>query len=242
MFCRYGTFDFHPWEASIRVSSKLLRSDRGFKELQVLDFTFSGDVVGADQYDINARLQQIFTAFSTDGQSCGLMHDNGTPSVHWMPNATDEPTNLTDVQVVSMRLPETTNGEFASGRHFELFCTSVYAAHTTELLEHQDRLTRVGNAGPLWKWEKNPTWGHYPRMISPTTMQTIFHQGYAIGATTWPLPPTPFYAPPFEANHKRVVSHESPQRYPAGYHGFKTSWSYEYTLPFFDDIIGPTVA
>lgn len=241
MFCRYGSFDFHPWEASIAVHAKFGRSSRSFKNVQYLQFTFSGDVVGQDQNAVNTRLQQIFTAFSTDGQSCGLMLDNTTPSVHWMPNSTDEPTNLSDVQVVGMKLPESTNGEFASGRHFELEVSSIYDAHTSEILEWHDSLTRTSNAGPEWRWEKNKTWGYYPRMISPSTMQTITHTGFSIGATNWVLPPTPFYAPPFEANHRRIVRHESPVRFPGGFREFRTVWQYTYMLPTFDDTTAPTM-
>ncbi len=112
MFVRYGTFDFQPWEAALSVHAKFMRSPRGFKEFQNVYFNISGSVVGPDQYAINTRLNQIFTAFSVDGRSCGLMKDDNTPSVHWMNNTATDPLNLTDVQVVDMRLPETTNGEF----------------------------------------------------------------------------------------------------------------------------------
>jgi hypothetical protein len=242
MYCKYGAFNFEPWEASLSVNARLGRTKRGFKDFQYLSFSFEGDVVGADQNAINTRLQQIFLAFSTDGQSCGLMKDDNTPSVHWMPNTATEPLNLSDVQVVDMVLPRSTNGEFASGRHFKLDVTSIYDTHTSEIIEWEDSLRRSSNAGPEWEWRRNKTWGFHPVKVSPSTMQTIVHEGHSIGATGWVLPPAPFYAPPFEANHLRVVSHQSPVRYPGGYFGFRTNWRYTYTLPTFDDTTAPTSA
>lgn len=243
MFVRYGNFDFEPWEASIAVNASYQRSARGFKSLQNLVFHIRGEVVANGQYDIDTRLTQIAAAFSVDGQSCGLMKDDGTPSHHWMPNSADEITNLTDVTVYNMELPHTLNGEYVSGRHFNIDVASLYVANQTELLNWNDSLTRISNAGPQWKWEQDPLlpFGHYPVKVAASTMQLIIHEGEAWGASNWILPPTPFYDPPFEANHRRIVTHHAPERYPQGTFGYKTSWRYEYTLPTFDDVTAPVV-
>lgn len=242
MFVRYGTFDFFPWEAGLSVFAEHIRSKRGFKHLQNVRFDIRGEICESDQYDTNARLQQIVNAFSVDGQSCGLVHDDGTRTHHWMPNSYEEPRNLTDVQVFHQRLPETRDGEFVSGRNFELGVSSLYLDPTSEILEYHDTLDRVSNAGPQWRWRRDPRWGFYPYIESPATMQRMFQRGYAIGATRYPLPPAPLYPPPFEDNVARRVKFSGPSRYPNGLTGFRVDWQYTYNLPTFDDITGPTVA
>lgn len=242
MFVRYGTFDFEPWEANLSVFAEFQRSRRGFKQLQNVRFDIRGDVCeDTGEYDVNTRLQEIVDAFSVDGQSCGLMHSDGTPTTHWMPNTATEPLNLSDVQVFSKRFPPTVDGEFASGRSFEIGVGSTYLNTTSNILEYKDALFRNGNAGPEFVWRKNPRWGYYPKLVSPTSLQQIVHTGHAVGAITWPPRAFPLYFPPYEDNTRRVVKQYSPDRHPAGYTSYRVEWTYYYTLPIFDDVSTPTV-
>lgn len=241
MFVRYGSFDFHPWEAALEVSAEYARSSRGFKTFQFLTFRIYGEIVESGQYAVDTRLQQIMTAFSQDGQSCGLIHDDGSKTWHWMPSTAENSANLTDVQVISQKLPVTKNGEFVSGRVFEIVVSAMFLDATSGLLDYRDSLTRHGNAGPEWKWKREPLLGMWlPEMELPNTLQHITHSGSAIGSVTWPIPPAPFYPQPFENGTARIITHHSPKRFPQGHAGFRVDWLYRYTLPTFDDITAPT--
>jgi hypothetical protein len=240
MYCKYGSFNFHPYECSLGVSANFKRSERGFKLFQEVVFRFVGEVIEADQYATNSRFMAIANAFSNDKQSCGLMHDNGTPTWHWMKNTAEDSYNYTDVQVVDMRLPETRGGEFISGRNFELTVASLYR-HTDEstLLEFHETIRRTGNAGPKYQWEYNKFWGYYPVLVSPTTLQTIVQEGYAVKMNAYPMPQLPVYSPPFEQNHERVINFIGPKRLRKGHYHYTTQWRYTYLLPVFDDTLVP---
>lgn len=240
MYVQYGNFNFEPWEAGLKVYAEFVRSPRGFKHKQRVRYDISGELcVDTGQYDVNTRLQQIVNAFSVDGRDVGLRHDNGDATTHFLFN--NIPQNLSGNQVYYKRFPDTRDGEFVSGRKFEIGVGAELLDFNSEILAYQDSITRRSNAGPVWRWRRNQTLGFYPELIVPNTMQRMVQSGYAIGATTYPSPPIPFYSPPFELNHLRQVRQVGPDRMPQGFTGFKTTWTYIYALPTFDDITRPTV-
>lgn len=242
MYCKYGTFNFQPYECSLGVSANFKRSERGFKTFQEVVFRFVGEVIETDQYLINSRYSAIANAFSIDGQSCGLVHDNGTQTSNWMPNYATNPLNYTDVQVIDMKLPETRGGEFISGRGFEITVASLYRATESSILAFRETIERTGNAGAAYKWEKNKFWGNYPVLVDPATTQVMVQQGYAIGVSAYPFPQTPIYQSPFLNNRDSKVDFIGPDRYRKGHFGFKTTWRYVFTLPTFDDVTRPALS
>lgn len=240
MFCRYGSFDFHPWECSLGVFAEWKRSDRGYKTFQNVVFTFKGDIVGEDQYDINARYSAMTNAFSSDGRSCGLVHDNGTPTRHWMPNHNERPDNLTDVQVIHQRLPDTVDGEFVSGRKFEFVVASMYLQPDSQILEFRETLTRQGTAGPVWRWERDRFWGVYPILVAPASSQILIQQGHTVGVTGYLSPQPPLYGAPFEIEEQREIKHIGPKRMRKGNYQYTTAWRYVYKLPLPDVLSFPS--
>ena len=241
MYVGYGAFQFAPEEAGLAVRAEFVRSPRGFKQYQRVRYDIDGELcIEGGQYDITTRLNQIIAAFSTDGGDIGLYHDNGTPSTHFMSTTTN---NLTGNQVLYSQFPTTSQGEYTSGRKFQIGIGALLYDPDNLLVAHHDSLHRTSNAGPHWRWRRGPrNWGFYPEMLYPQTMQTIVHSGYRIAMDTWPLPVSPFYDPPFEENTQRVVIHHSPIRYPNGYAEYRTEWKYIYKLPTFDDTSYPTTA
>ena len=213
-------------------------SDRGFKKYQRVSYHIDGEICTTGQYDITTRLNTIIAAFSQNNKDIGLYHDNGTPSTHFMSTTQN---NLTGNQVIHKDFPVTEQGEYVSGRKFRLTVSALLYDPEQEIIHHEDTMTRHSNGGPQWRWRFNKFWGWYPVMVSPSTIQTIRHYGHRVGMSTWPLPPSPLYSPPFEQNHERVVVHHSPTRHPFGYTEYKTTWSYTYRLPLFDDISRPYI-
>ena len=240
MYVKYGTFQFDPSEAGLAVRAQFIRSRRGFKAYQRVQYDIDGEICENNQYDVTTRLNQIIAAFSVDGQDIGLYHDDDSPSTHFM--GSNWATNLTGNQVLYKDFPVTEHGEYTSGRKFKLAVGALLYNADVSLIEHADSLNRISNAGQQWRWKRNKWWGFYPILEAPSTMQVIHHVGYRVGMDTWPLPITPFYSPPFEANHLRRVTQRNPIRHPQGYTEFRTDWHYVYTLPTFDDISTPTTS
>jgi len=240
MYVKYGSFQFDPWEVGLSVRSEFVHSRRGFKQFQKVQYNLDGELcINSGQYDITTRLNQIINAFSTDDQDIGLYHDNNSPSTHFMSTNTN---NLTGNQVLYSDFPVTEKGEYTSGRKFQLSIGALLYDPESLLIDHFDSLRRVSNAGPHWMWKSNPdrpTWGFWPEMVYPATMQTIVHSGYRVSMGAAPLPVVPLYSPPFELNTRRIVDYKSPVRHPKGYSEYRVDWTYIYQLPTFDDISTP---
>ncbi len=240
---KIGTFELHPWEANMAVFEEVHQSPRGFNTFRNVRFVVSIEICAAGQSATISRLNTILGAF-TPGLSCGLIDDSNNPVPgHWMPNSTDDPNNLSNVQIVAKRFPETKNGEFVSGRILEITLASLFfAPDASGIYDYKDSLTRFGNAGPMYDWEFDKDRGWYSRLVSPSTLQTIIHEGRAIGMSLYLLPPAPLYSPPYEQNHLRMVKFTGPDKFPSGTAKFITEWRYTYILPTFDDTSQPTIA
>ena len=238
----YGTFEFEPWEADVQVFEEVMQSPRGFKLFRNQRIIFSGEICAGTQADIITRLGEIKTAFSASGQSCGLLDDSDTPVPgHWMESSADNSANVSDVQIVATRFPETKDGEFVSGRQFQIVVASLYKEPHSQIYEYRDSLERHGNAGAEVEWIRDKDWGWFPRVVSPTTLQRIVHEGKAVGVDNYLLPPDPLYPFPYEQLHQRMVTHIGPDNFPEGYAKFTTIWRYVYLLPTFDDISQPGI-
>jgi hypothetical protein len=240
MYVKYGDFAFQPWEAGLSVIAEFERSEMNMKHMQKVAYHISGELCEEGEDDINTRLAAMIAAFSVDDKDCGLYKSTDATTVHFLSSSIPE--NITGNFVYNKKFPPTVDGEFVSGRKFELSVGAYLLDPEYEILAHHDTLHRVSNAGPQYEWLRDEYWGWFYKLVSPSTMQVIRHSGYRIGANTWPLPVTPFYSPPFEANHERRVYFEAPRIFKKGYTGFKTTWDYTYTLPTFDDISFPTLA
>lgn len=240
LYVKYGSFAFEPWEAGLRVRAEFLRSGTMMKHIQAVRYEIEGELCEEGPTDVNTRLVNMIAAFSIDDQDCGLyFSSDNSPTTHYL--ATNRADNLTGNFVYDKNFPETKDGEFVSGRRFSLSVGAYLLNPEQELLEHEDSLDRTNNAGPNYTWERNRWWGYFPVLRSPNGMQQIVHRGKRVGATTWPLPVSPLYLPPFEDNTQRRIIHRAPQTYKKGYTGFTTEWQYVYTLPTFDDISRPSI-
>jgi|688.fasta_scaffold00460_87 hypothetical protein len=241
MYCSYGSFNFEPWECSLGSQVSFEKSARGYKTFHNLVYTFDIEVVGQDESSVGSRVNTIFNAFMYDGRSCGLKYDSGAESPQWMPNHSQDPRNVTDVQVIGHSSPQSINGEGVTGKKFNFTVASMYFMAPTNILDYSETIARTGNGGAEYDWVKNPIWGHHPILKSPTSIQEFVQEGHAIGAIGYPLPNPPLYPAPFEMLHQRQVRHISPRHYPKGRVHYTVTWKYVYRLPGFDDITMPRV-
>lgn len=237
MYVKYGSFSFLGYEASLSFRVDAVRSKLGFTKTKLVRCDIDGEIVSTDQYATKTRMAQIQTAFSVDYQDIGLYHDDDTPTVDFLGNGGD---NLTGNKVLYAEYPQTTDGEYASGRKFRIGIGAELYASETNVIEFRDNIRYLGNGGAKWEWKRNPWWGYYPVKVAPSSLQTILHFGYVKGMLGYELPPTPFFDPPFEDNLHRQVTFTGPDRYPQANIDYITEWSYRYTLLAPDDFIKPT--
>lgn len=229
MYIKYGSFQFEPWEASLTsVVTEARYSVRKFKETLIVQYLVNGTVVESDQYDITTRLNQIAAALATDGQDFGLYHDDNTPTIHYLQSSAAN--NLTGNQVARTSFPTDNGAEYVTGRDFSFVIQAEIADFETSLIEYRDSYNSVGDCGPVYDWSVTEA-GVIVRKTAPASVQTVTHSGYAITTVPYFQPPPPYYSAPFHLSHRRQIAYTGPSRYPQGFTGYKTEWSYTYVLP-----------
>jgi hypothetical protein len=238
MYVSWGDFDFATHEAGIGLKIDVAYSDRGFPMHSDVKFTIDGELCEAGVDATNDRLQEIQDAFHLNYRDIAYRKSDGTPSVHSLAN--NDPNNMTGNHILYKSFPQTINGEFVSGRKFEIGVGArLKLDGFTSVLKYQDSLKFMGNAGPQWAWFRDRWFGYYAERISPNSMQMIKHSGRKVTSNTWHFPPSPFFQPPFEDNNHRVITLGSPRIYPNGMTEFTTEWEYSYRLPFSADFLRP---
>jgi len=241
MYIKYGTFQFGVGEATFsRVSAETLRSPRGFRIAQKIQFDIDGEIclqAGEDAYDITARLNAIQSAFANDGYDIGLYHPNGSATHHYLQSS--NAINLTGNQVLSRSWPSAMDGEYVDGRMFQISVGATVLDADSGLLEYTETLQRTGTGGPRIEWRLLPNNLWYPLRLSPTSLVTYVQSGSATTIGTWYAPPAPYYTAPFELEHQRILKRHHPVRMPQGYKEYRTDWEYVYQFPLLDPAIGP---
>lgn len=246
MYVKVGNFQFAPHEATFSgVEIKSDHTPRGLRSTVTITMHVEGEICvpssvppGQEQQHITNRLAQIISATSQDFVDVGLYHDDGTPTVHYLPN--NDPYNLSGNQFIYWRWPETKEGEYITGRRFAFGVRAVVQHSYSEILEYQDNLRFIGSGGPEYEWRKSPVYGYYPVLVSPSSMQTVMHYGRAVGVSVRPSAPSPFFLPPFERSRSRVIEKQGFKRLGQSYMFPETKWSYVYDLPVPNTLIAPT--
>lgn len=229
MYIRAGNFNFAPGEATFAgVTMFTNRNSRGFNWTQSVDFHVAGEVCNTDSSQITNRLDVIYNAVAQNGYDIGLMHDDGSPTHHYLQS--NHPLNLTGNQLKYFRYPGAFGGEYVDGRKFSFGVGAEIRGDETPLLNYYDSLQQVGNGQPDVRWTLSE-FGWQARRYAPSTLVRYIHRGYAETMDTWLTPPAPYFSePPFLVPRSVQYVKHHPIRRPQGYLTWRIDWTYEYNL------------
>lgn len=233
MYIQYGGYQHKPGEANlINFSVRPTLSPRGFKVTNIATAHVSGDICltgSQDEKDTTTLVSDLIDALSVDGQDFGLYHDDGTPSPHIM--LSDASDSLTGNQIVYYDFPASHNGEFATGRSFQYTVRNEFVSAERLILDYQESIEHVGLGGPIIEWRDNRYYGPTIEQLAPSSAQYIRQTGHSIGLDNYITPPPPIINFPFEIVHQRRIRRTGPRRYPQGFMGYRTDWSYTFRYP-----------
>jgi hypothetical protein len=94
---------------------------------------------------LTAKLAELEEAYAKQNQTCGLFHDNGNPTVHYLPNAN----TIGGVRSSGVSYPTGESIEYVLSRSYSVTIEADYPFND-QILEFQETLAFTGTCDERW--------------------------------------------------------------------------------------------
>jgi len=178
---------------------------------------------------LHAKIAQLADVYSQNYQSCGLFHDDGTPTRHYMPNGGN---NLSGNRVLFGAWDKDGGDEYATVRSAYVIVGGLFYEADSEIYNYREEIDIYGTAAASWEWVENQQLIPIQQQIFPYTRQTIIQYGAITGVSGWIIGnvPPPLF-PNWEKGTRRVQKYECPQWQGNSYALYGYRWSYHMEAP-----------
>lgn len=227
MFIKIGTYS-HPANEvdEIFVSQRIVRNRRNRRQYVTKTLTLGGtlipDQTTISQATIKSAIQELESAYSRDGKSVGLYHDDGTESPHVLKSGE----SMSGVRIISLEYPEATGAEYAVQRSFRIIVEADFLdAKFDELVSWQESLSFVGDCGPKDVFKLTLNGPPQKQTVHQRTTQFVTQQGSAIGFRGYPTVPAALF--PAAAKREQIrKDYGTPEYNGDALINWPVSWSY----------------
>lgn len=225
MYAQYGSYQFTANTVEMTMSQQRRYSQRGKHFSTVKTATCDGFLAPSSptQANIKTAIANLEAAM-VDGKDFGFYHDNGTLSAHSLPNAS----SISGVRVKELSYPVGSGADYATERKFRVVFEAEYAASTgDQIIAWQERLTFIGDCGPLWVYQPLIVGPPDRQMINQRTTQTVLQSGGAVGYLSRPQA-GPILFPAYEHTDQRRVELVAPTFDGGKFTNYGITWNYVY--------------
>lgn len=176
------------------------------------------------------KIAALIDTYSVNYQHCGLLHDNGSQTRHYLNNAA--PNNISGNRVLYRSWNRGDGDEYATVRTFYIVIGAMFDEADSGLYAYREEIQIHGTGGPSWEWVEGQTVAPTQQAVFGLTRQVIDQYGSIVGVNTWPIGnvPPPLF-PAWEQPHKRVQKYEYPKWFGNQYRLFGYQWSYHMESP-----------
>jgi hypothetical protein len=225
MYLKYGTYTHEDNECSVVIEKSAPITEGGTTREIHHRWQIAGRLEGATQSALTTEIEDLETAYATNGKDLILYDNDGNRSAHYVLNR-----DTTDGVFITQppSYPDGSGAEYSTWRNYTIVVEFTTTAEGSNLLSLAEAFTYQGNAGP--------TWGYLPVLVGPwqqqqftqTSVVTVTQEGRATGHKTYPTPSNPIY-PKYLLNPQRTIRREMPN---VDSEERVVSWSYTMQLPY----------
>lgn len=234
MYVKYGSYQHASNAASVLFEALPLRSRmRGRRYAIRYRMTVQGELLACDG-DLDTQIDDLITAYSTDRQTLGLYHDNGTATRHLLDASH---ASLVDgPYVVRRSWPRgTAGGEYASHHTYMVTMEAIYdfpesGDATSAIIEYTERIEYKGGGGPRWvgQYDQLGVW-RSQTIVANTPVVTI-QSGRSVGWGGY-VSPIAAIAPGYLQSERSWDRKTSPRLGTANTKEYLWEWAYVMLVP-----------
>ena len=189
---QHGGYPFPEGSVGVLSDSKIrIRSPRNHAYLMRRTMVLEGELKGTSQADIRGKLNSMASAFLVDGSDSGLLHDDGSASVHYLAGVG----SLSGVRI--LQAPSFSRNDPAEYTTYRSFTFTVQADYpilfADTIFDWSETVSYRGNCGPRKQQIELDTGSPDEQIVSQQTVQYIIQSGRAVGTIGYPDPPDPLY-------------------------------------------------
>ena len=211
-------------EADVTISRRVNRSDQGTPENMVETWTIEGRILGSSQSDITSKLQQLESAYSTDGGDIALIDNSGNRTIHEL-RSQDALSKIRIVEPVSY--PNSGGAEYAVWRTYRIVLEAEtrYGTANNAPTSFNETFKVIGNGGPIKIWFFPPL---ASRPVSQIVARASLYRLQQSGQITGYSRNLPYPAPLFPAALTNPDSAVTFTRTKGDYDQWTISWDYQF--------------
>jgi hypothetical protein len=179
----------------------------------------------------NAKIANLVDVYSLDYQSCGFLHDDGSPTRHYL--SMSHPDNVSGNYMLLRSWPLGANGdEYSTVRTATIIIGAVFDTSVSGLYQYNESVRLIGTGGRDWEWVINNLAAPTQQDIARFTPQIIIQSGRIVGGPTWALGnvPPPLF-PAWEKQVRRVQDYQTPRWMGNQHRLYGYDWSYYMVAP-----------
>lgn len=220
-----GSYAFPANAVACTTATRGVQSKSGRVIRRVGSIVCSGTLFGAGQAALTLAEQNLRAALEDDYESLILRMDNGgVSSVNLINNDT-----LSGVRIVDgPNFGEPSGGEFATIRRFTFTAEAEWI--TPEgigaLVSFMETVGVQGNGGPGRRWRVPINAAPIRQITTPYTIVRYTHSGQAVGHTSRPEPPQPFFGRDLLVNEAESVTYDHPDPMGTSFINWPVRWNY----------------
>ena len=176
------------------------------------------------------KIDTLVNVYSQNYQSCGLLHNDGSQTRHYLSNGA--PNNISGCRVLYRSWPKGEGDEYSTVRTAYVVLGALFDEADSGIYMYREQVRIFGTAGSSWQWVENPLQAPIQQPIHQFTRQRIVQYGAIVGTETWPLGnvPPPLF-PQWEKGHRRFQEYEYPHWKGNQYRLYGYQWQYNMEAP-----------
>ena len=214
----------------VNFSASRVLDGRGLNQMIRKTMTIEGTLIGdGTQSNLKSQIDELETAYSTNGKNAALLHDDGSTSSHSLNNSR----SIGGVRVVGLSYATGGPGEYATQRTFTIELEADFlATNADNTVSFQDTVSMQGTGGPRKIVIATISGAVVEQTIAQRTPVRATQSGQAVGFNGYPQPAPPF-SPANEVVERREITRTNPERRSRSFVNYTTAWSYSFisTVP-----------
>jgi hypothetical protein len=221
----YGAYVHPDNEANLTMFRVVpLYTSRGFRWGNRYTAEIQGEILETTQAAFNTKINGLINAYADNGNDFGFYDNDGTLTNHSITSSA----SISGTKIILRDWPKSDGAEWATKRTFRVRLQADFVDVESELKDFKESITHVGIAGQRKRLIPVDDGEPETQTIVQQHPQQIIQQGYAVGQTTWPIPPGPILvnSKTIELTDQRQVVTHSPKRDRNGFMDYRIDWQY----------------
>lgn len=236
---KYGAYEHEPGEVvDFKWKSTAHHTARGWRDTSTTVAVLDGILLGCDYAEVQKKIDDLVAEYQWNQKKFALYYPNGQETKYVIDPA--DPRCLVGPSVRVIDWPVGSQEELVVKRAFRITLTAIWASQEDEIIEYQEKISHVGMAGEIYRWQYCVNMPPQDYTVWPWTTMQIIQEGHSVGFSGYYMVapgPHPLLPVQYEHLEKRIEAPGKPLHLGRDWVYFPYSWRYVFEVPVYTFVI-----